>query len=184
MTIVFQRSTSRCVHTKLYCATSACVCMLKQVHNDSCAAQGDATGCRQHLVAALHRAVCDGAHALHFRCQEGYCLLVSACRAAAGLSGDGTEVAAAAAYALALAAAADALVAAGACLTLLTKPHDFGARPEEYSAGKQMLHSRQPGVTGCSELCLERRPGYSVVRNTSGGMGVKISLVSGDGGLP
>ena len=70
-------------------------------------------------MTALHCAVQDGAHPLHFRCQEGCCLLVSACRAAAGASGDGTDVAAAAAYALALAAAADALVAAGARVTLV-----------------------------------------------------------------
>ena len=83
-------------------------------HN-MCAAQGDAAGCRQHLVTALHHAVRCGVHPLHFRCQEGYCLLVSACRAAAGASGDETTVAAATAYALASAAAADALVVAGAC---------------------------------------------------------------------
>ena len=66
----------------------------------------------------LHRAVRDGAHPLHFRCQEGYCLLISACRTAAGLSGDSSSVAAAAAYALASVAAADALVAAGASATV------------------------------------------------------------------
>jgi len=86
-------------------------------------------------VAALHRAICNGAHPLHFRCQEGYCLLVSACRAAAGASGDGTDVTAAAAYALASAAAADALVAAGACITSLSKPPMSGLSLQEHIAG-------------------------------------------------
>ena len=102
--------------------------------------QGDAAGCRRHLVTALHHAVRNGAHPLHFRCQEGYCLLVSACRSIAGPSGDGGSIAAAAAYALASAAAADALVAAGESETSAHKP--IHAARELRSRGRTMLRLR------------------------------------------
>ena len=102
-------------------AKSDALSMARKRH--ACAVQGNAAGCRQHLVAALHSAVRNGAHPLHFRCQEGYCLLVSACRAAAATTGDGRSLAAAAVYALASAVAADALVAAGARLLSQLSPH-------------------------------------------------------------
>lgn len=78
--------------------------------------QGDAIGCRDYLVAALSALHAGGVHPQHYHCLEAYCLLTSACQAAATPANNTSTVACAAAYALGAALAFDPLVRAGGVL--------------------------------------------------------------------
>ena len=78
--------------------------------------QGDAVGCREYLSVALSALHAAGVHPLHYHCLEAYCLLTSACLAAATPPNSTSTVACAAAYALGAALAFDPLVRAGGTL--------------------------------------------------------------------
>lgn len=64
-------------------------------------------------MASLSRLMAAGVHPLHYHCLEAYCLLTSACRAAACTGSGNGAVTCAAAYALSSALAVDHLVRAG-----------------------------------------------------------------------